>query len=383
MAKPLIFFAQFLIAAASLCAYHRGELQRPAGVVQSDQRVMANRTQNKGDWTRFELPFGKSGDVIAFGSGGSVVIAGQGALLLSLDGGQTWRALSGGKGSNRYTNDGGRTWQETRAENNSNSSRISSSSLCSVESAVFLPSGRLYLSTMCDHSTALWSIPSEEVSGAWHVRGFAPSIEQYERNANGNYYSPGRNLVTAGERVLVDAILPDGSCLLTTNDQGGTWHEFWCDPVAVPIVSLDFVDDKQGWMLQANGKLLQTGDGGRTWLPTATIPGEAAGHVFSLEFINSTIGFVVGEKGLILSTKDGGRSWQQQVSETKNSLYRVAAASEKKAWAVGEKGTVLETSDGGTNWREVVLNLNEDIDTMSVSQGTAWFVVGNHYYRLP
>jgi hypothetical protein len=136
-------------------------------------------------------------------------------------------------------------------------------------------------------------------------------------------------------------------------------------------------------MLQGNGKLFRTEDGGRTWVPFSTLPAEATGHVFSLDLVNTTIGFVVGEKGLILSTKDAGRSWQQQVSETKNSLYGVAAANEKKVWAVGEKGTVLETSDGGTSWRKVVLNLNEDIYTLSVSQGTAWFVVGNHYYRLP
>lgn len=383
MGKPLIFYAQFLLAVVSSCAYQCGELQRSTGVVQSDKRVTADRTQNKSEWTRAGLPFGKSGDVITFGSGGSVVIAGQGTLLLSLDGGQTWRALSGGEGSNKYTKDGGRTFQDTRAEGNSNSSSISASALCSVESVVFAPSGRLYLSTRCDHSTALWSVPTGEVSGAWHVRGFAPSIEQYERNGNGSYYSLGRNLVATGERVLVDAILPDGTCLLTTDDQGATWHEFWCDPRAVPIVALDFVDDKQGWMLQSNGKLLSTGDAGHTWLPVATIPAEATGHVLSLEFIDPTMGFIVGEKGLILSTKDGGRSWRQQVSETKNSLYSVAAANEKKAWAVGEKGTVLETSDGGTNWRIVELDLDEDIDTLTVSQGAAWFVVGNHYFRLP
>jgi photosystem II stability/assembly factor-like uncharacterized protein len=236
---------------------------------------------------------------------------------------------------------------------------------------------------MCDHSTALWSIPTGEVSGAWYVRGFAPSIEQHEKNENGSYYSPGRSLVATGERVLVDAIIPNGTCLLTTDDQGATWHEFWCDPLAMPIVSLDFVDDKQGWMLQSNGKLVRTGDGGRTWLPVATIPAEAIGHVFSLEFITPTIGLIVGEKGLILSTKDAGRSWQQQVSKTKNSLYRVAAANEKKAWAVGEKGTVLETSNGGENWRMVEFDRGEDIDTLTVSQGAAWFVVANHYYRLP
>jgi photosystem II stability/assembly factor-like uncharacterized protein len=378
MGKPLIFCAHFLLAVASSCAYQYGAPQQPSAVVQTEKRVTAERTQNNSEWTRTEVPLGRPGDVISFGSKGRVAIAGQGALILSLDGGRTWRALRGGKGSNMYTTDGGKTYQ-----NEFDVSSISVNKLCSVESAVFAPFGRLYLNTMCDHSSALWSVPIENSSDAWHVRGFAPSIEQHESDENGNYYTPGTSLVVAGGRVLVDATLPEGTCLLTTDDNGATWHRFWCDSRSAPIVTLDFIDERQGWMLQGNGKLFRTEDGGRTWVPFSTLPAEATGHVFSLDLVNTTIGFVVGEKGLILSTKDGGRSWQQQVSETKNSLYGVAAANEKKVWAVGEKGTVLETSDGGTSWRKVVLNLNEDIYTLSVSQGTAWFVVGNHYYRLP
>lgn len=40
---------------------------------------------------------------------------------------------------------------------------------------------------------------------------------------------------------------------------------------------------------------------------------------------------------------------------------------------MGEKGAVLETSDGGANWRTVKLDLDQDIDALTVSQGAAWF----------
>src|SRR2546426_293364 len=144
MGKPLIFCAHLLLAAVSSCSYQYGAPQQSSAVVQTEKRVTAGRAQNNSEWTRTEVPLGKPGDVISFGSEGRVAIAGQGALILSLDGGRTWRVLRGGKGSNMYTIDGGKTYQ-----NEFDVSSISVNKLCSVESAVFAPSGRLYLNTMC------------------------------------------------------------------------------------------------------------------------------------------------------------------------------------------------------------------------------------------
>lgn len=374
MQKFLILYALVLLGATNSCAYQQRAAPQSNLVVPTEAPVSSQITRNDGEWTRAEVPLDKPADVITFGSEGRVAIAGQGILLLSLDSGRTWHPVREGKGSNKYTTDGGRKYQ-----NEFDVPSIRVNNLCSVESAVFTPSGRLYLNTMCDHSSALWSVPTKNTSDTWHVRGFAPSPEQYDEN--GDYSSPGRNLVAAGRRVLVDARLSDETVLLTTEDEGATWRPLWRDPHATRIVSLDFVDEQQGWMLQANGKLLRTQDGGSTWLAVSTLPSEAAGHVFSIDFVNTITGFVVGEEGLILTTKDGGRSWQQQISHTKKSLHRVAVADEKKAWAVGEKGTVLETDDGGTSWRKAGLSLDEDIRTLTVKDGAAWFVVGSHVYR--
>lgn len=377
--KTLTFCLYCWLAAISSCAWQQRTSQsNPA--IQTENRVTPERSKNDRQWSKVEVPSLKSGDLITF-SNSTVVIAGQGSLLLSLDEGQTWRTLNGGEGSHLYTNDGGKTFRDARLQGNSSeSSSITLTSLCSVESAAFEPSGRLYLSTTCDHSSALWSIPIANPADPWHVRSFAPSVEQYE-SKNDSYYGPGRNLVTSGQRILVDASLPARFCLLTPKDQGVSWDQVWCDPSAGPIVALDFVDEKQGWMLRGDGKLSRTDDGGHSWVAVSRLPPEAAGHIFSLDFVNSTTGFVVGENGLILSTKDAGRSWQRQTGNTNNSLYKVAAATAKKAWAVGEKGTVLETNDGGTSWRKAEFNLVEDISNLTVKDGAAWFVVGNHLFR--
>lgn len=375
MRKSLILYALVLLGAVS-CAYQQRAAPQSNRVAPTEPPVRSELTRNAAGWTRAEVPLDKPADVITFGSAGRVAIAGQGILLLSLDSGKTWLPVREGKGTNKFTTDGGQKYQ-----NEFDVPSINLDKLCSVESAVFTTSGRLYLSSTCDHSSALWSVPTVNLSDIWHVRGFAPSPEQDDGESD--YSSPGRNLVTAGRRVLVDARISGETALLTTDDEGATWHSFWRDSHAGRIVGVDFVDEHQGWMLQGNGKLLRTQDGGSTWLTVSALPSDAAGRVYAIDFINTTTGFVVGEEGLILTTKDGARSWQQQVSNTKKSLHRVVAASEKKVWGAGEDGTLLESDNGGVSWRKIALGVDEDIRALTVKDGVAWVIIGKNLYRSP
>ena len=348
-----------------------GRQQNPN--VPTNASVTPSVMRTVGEWRKVEVPLDRPADVITFGDQGQIAIAGQGVLLLSLDNGQTWRSISEGKGSNMYTTDG------KKFQNGSLGRSISIAKLCSVETAVFSASGRLYLNATCDHSSALWSVPTENVADSWYVRSFAPSAEQFDKN--GDYSSPGRNLVAASRHVLVDGKMSNETVLLTTEDEGATWQPIWRDPRATRIVGLDFLDEQNGWMLQADGKFLRTNDGGSTWVENSTLPANAVGWVVSLDFVNTTKGFVVGQEGLILTTNDGGKTWKQLISDTQMSLSRVAAVDENKAWVVGEKGTLLETNDGGTSWRKHSLGLDDDIQTITVKNGLGWFVIGRSVYR--
>ena len=375
MQNSLLLGSLLLLVTLCSCAAAGPALQANA-IVSNDQANEPTTRLNR-DWTKARLPLSKPGEVITIGRGGRVAIAGEGIVIVSSDGGKSWSALRPGKGSYLYTTDGGKTFRNE--DSGANSSTIEIDKLCSVEAAVFASSGRLYLNTRCDHSTALLSLPLVSASAAWHLLVFAPSAEQYEKDED--YPSPGRNLVAAGERILVDAILPEGISLLTTENEGVNWTTFWRDPQSKRIVNLDFLDERQGFMLQGDGKLLRTDDGARNWREVSILPREARGRVFSFDFVNTSTGFLVGEKGLIFATEDGGRSWRKQLSQTNSSLYRVAAANEKKAWAVGERGVVLETNDGGESWRKLDLDVSEDIRALAVHDEAAWLVVGTDLYR--
>lgn len=372
MQKSILFIVVISLLTIA-CADPLSEGRQPNLNVPPNASVTPSVMRTVEEWRKVEVPLDRPADVIALGDQGQIAIAGQGILLLSLNSGQSWRSISEGTGNNMYTTDG------KRFQNASIGRSISIAKLCSVETAVFSASGRLYLSTMCDHSSSLWSVPTVNVADSWYVRSFAPSAEQFDND--GDYSSPGRNLVATSLRVLVDGKLSNETVLLTTEDEGATWQPMWRDPRATRIVGLDFLDQRTGWMLQADGKFLRTNDGGSTWVENSALPANAVGRIVSLDFVNTTKGFVVGEEGLILATNDGGKTWKQLISDTQMSLSRVAAVDEHKAWVVGEKGTLLETNDGGASWRKQSLGSDEDIQTITVKNGIAWLVVGRSVYR--
>jgi photosystem II stability/assembly factor-like uncharacterized protein len=133
-------------------------------------------------------------------------------------------------------------------------------------------------------------------------------------------------------------------------------------------------------MLQGNGTLLKTIDGGRTWAQISKLSDRSYGY--SLDFVDLQTGFIAGRHGLLLSTTDEGRTWRRKRAGTTLDLYKLAAADAKRVWAVGNKGTVLETADGGEQWRRVELGVDKDIRFgLTVKDGIAWLVLDGFLFR--
>lgn len=375
--RSLCWLIIALIGCLSVLAY-----QSYHGVAQTTR---ANRLLEKNvsppkvidNWRRSEVPHGKQGDVIAFSSDGWTAIAGLGTVLLS-PGGQTWKELSGGKGSFHSTIDGGTTYRNVDQLGKPLPSSFNINELCSAESAVLTSSGYLYVKTVCEHTTQLWGIPTRNQSAAWHVISFT-----YETDPSNGVYTAGHHLTLVGERPLIDTMLPTGSALLTTDDNGATWYQWWHGSHEdAGIVGLSFIDERTGWMLEGNGRLLKTLDGGRQWDSITLLPSEFTGKFNALAFVDSRVGFIVGDRGLLLATLDGGRTWGRNSSPTTVDLYQLAAADTKHVWVVGNKGTVLESRDGGDHWRNVELGIEKDIRFgLNVKDGIVWLVLDGLLFR--
>jgi photosystem II stability/assembly factor-like uncharacterized protein len=101
---------------------------------------------------------------------------------------------------------------------------------------------------------------------------------------------------------------------LNTGDKGKSWKKL-ASPTQETLVSIDFVDNRNGWICSRNS-IIKTINGGESW---EIIYGKDLGEGYfrDIKFLNENIGFAVGGKGsfgsigFLIKTEDGGKTWQQ------------------------------------------------------------------------
>jgi photosystem II stability/assembly factor-like uncharacterized protein len=135
------------------------------------------------------------------------------------------------------------------------------------------------------------------------------------------------------------------------------------------------------YVVGAEGLLLASSDGGRTWQRRKLDEGQPGTalmqdyDLYSIRFApGAQSGWIVGEQGLVLHSTDGGETWKRQKTTTQNALLSVAAASDKVASAVGDHGALLWTSDGGEHWNEQTMDNLTFFDVAFSDEKNTWAV---------
>lgn len=121
--------------------------------------------------------------------------------------------------------------------------------------------------------------------------------------------------------------------------------------LAAPPISgtIEFIDDQQGWMVDGNGQILVTADGGRTWKVQLSGPSNITG----VDMVDGEVGWGVGDGGLVHTT-DGGAHWDTWGHEPLSSVQFVTPLI---GWGVVSAssdllapGLLMKTEDGGLHW---------------------------------
>jgi photosystem II stability/assembly factor-like uncharacterized protein len=136
-----------------------------------------------------------------------------------------------------------------------------------------------------------------------------------------------------------------GTILQTTNG-GDTWVQV-SSRTTSGLGSVVLRGSGVGYAFGSSGRMLKTADFGATWAP---LPRVTTKDLRSASFVSSKKGWVVGAGGLILKTVNGGGSWVRQTSHTAQALAGVDFVDGSRGWAVGGKGTIVRTVDGGKSW---------------------------------
>lgn len=217
------------------------------------------------------------------------------AVLKSTDGGHSWRVVGSLPSSQPYklfviqgsvidfvtesrgyavgldgivyeTQDGGRTWEKLNLP-------ATKSPFLSV---TFIDNGQVGIVTT-ERSAAAVTVDGGKV---WHSVQIPGQINP---TASGDVYLTGlaKQAVASTLKTLVQEEKPgllgmsDGMAWMAspapngffvTTDSGANWQNINFGRHYLPISSLDFVNREDGWMITGWGSLLQTKDGGKTWV---------------------------------------------------------------------------------------------------------------------
>jgi photosystem II stability/assembly factor-like uncharacterized protein len=144
-----------------------------------------------------------------------------------------------------------------------------------------------------------------------------------------------------------------------TEDGGATWHAA-AVPDNVTLASLCFVDSAHGWAVGvdeeecANGVMLRTADGGRTWVRQELSGGWwLGGAMHDVTFVDRSHGWAVGGDwwmdGYLYRTSDGGATWERISLPKGPSPAALCFTDATHGLGVGER--LWRTADGGTTWK--------------------------------
>jgi len=148
-------------------------------------------------------------------------------------------------------------------------------------------------------------------------------------------------------------------CTVSNAEMGASspWSPVELETEANPL-DIDFVDDKNGFLVGTDRLILETNDGGITWEErNLDIPSEGNFRLISVDFKDEE-GWIAGQPGLILHTIDRGKNWTRL--DLGNNLpgdpYLITTIESDSAELATTSGAIYKTTDGGENWEALVVD---------------------------
>jgi photosystem II stability/assembly factor-like uncharacterized protein len=271
-----------------------------------------------------------------------------------LDSKRGW--VAGDEGFLSRTDDGGRTWQKQTV---GTKDAINDIYFRSKEDGFLLAGNTIFITS---DSGTRWS----------EARRFLPAEFQ---GATAELYSVRFSSKKKGWVVgsISKNDLVVDSILVYTDDAGATWQRQRA-PSRFELIHLDFVDDKHGWIVGAEGAILHTDDEGHTWTAQHS---NTKTTLYHIDFRDARHGWAVGERGTILRTTDGGQIWLPVESKVRATLLSVQFVNDDDGWIVGRSGVVMRSSDGGQTWIQQENTTKQNLFALHFQKKIGWAVGGD------
>ena len=190
------------------------------------------------------------------------------------------------------------------------------------------------------------------------------------------------------------------SLLMRTEDAGASWNQ-QTHPVAGGqafnyLWDLCFSDAMNGWAVGGTARILNTKDGGKTWIDKSRASG-AVLSIFCTDSLTFWAGSVTHREGafgpLFWHTSDGGYTWTKSTTEEKTYPWAIFFINADTGFSVGgwcigcvwyededhDKGSYIwRTTDGGDTWNLVEKDTNTlGYQDVFFTNDTIGYVVGS------
>jgi photosystem II stability/assembly factor-like uncharacterized protein len=172
----------------------------------------------------------------------------------------------------------------------------------------------------------------------------------------------------------------DGCALRRSDDAGATFHRMFTvteQACPNPLTAFTFVDRNIGYLLQTDGSVLRTTDGGQTFSRQTAVPGTQASNngtgatAVDIAFTGPDSGVVFvsppsGAPSVAYATTDDGVSWKPVGAIDPGHVRRVWFLDAKNGYAIGAD-TLLKSDDGGATWKAQPAGPGHDLTSIRCS----------------
>jgi photosystem II stability/assembly factor-like uncharacterized protein len=164
-------------------------------------------------------------------------------------------------------------------------------------------------------------------------------------------------------------IVGDEGLILTTTDGGFSWDE-QKSGVNEQLFHLS-IRGKDGWVVGTGGTILHTNDLGKNWYPQRAGVDADLNRVY---LITDKIGLITGDNGTLLRTENAGATWQKIDVGVSEPLFGMSFIDKKTGWVVGYQGRVIRTYDGGIHWVDQDSATSTDLFSVSFRENRGYAI---------
>lgn len=120
-----------------------------------------------------------------------------------------------------------------------------------------------------------------------------------------------------------------------------------------PFLGVRFADARHGYVVGAYGLALATADGGQSWQSlVGRIPNPRGKHLYRVDIDGERL-LIAGEQGALLRSTDGGAHFTEIRTPYAGTFFGALELGGDALLAYGLRGNVWRSGDGGASWQQV------------------------------